>query len=279
MKLYSLETEKFKADGGAMFGVVPKAMWERIYPADENNLCKCACRSLLIDDGERKILIDTGIGQKLDYEYAKHHYLFEDDNILKSLKKIGIKPDEITDIILTHLHFDHCGGTSELDENGNNVLSFKNANIWVSKAQWDWAIHPNRREKPAYLSENLEPIQASGKMKFIHENMFLTPEVELRIFNGHTEGLVSVFINIGNRRLVFAGDLLPAKPYIRMSFIASYDIQPLVSIQEKELLLKEMLENDDILFLQHDYYSEACSLKMTPKGIRENKNYKINELV
>jgi len=278
IRVYALETGNFKADGGAMFGVVPKAMWERIYPADENNLCPCACRSLLVDTGEKKILIDTGIGDKLDPDYAKFHYLFGNDNLLKSLNQVGFAPNDITDIILTHLHFDHCGGTTNFDAQGNSQIVFTNADIWVSKSQWDWAMNPNRREKPAYLKENLDPLARYSRLKLVENPFFLTPEIELRFFNGHTKGLMSVFINLGKHRLVFAGDLLPAIPYIRLSFTAAYDIFPLTVIEEKQAFLQELLENQDILFLQHDINAEACTLKITPKGIRENEIFKVNEI-
>jgi glyoxylase-like metal-dependent hydrolase (beta-lactamase superfamily II) len=278
IRVFSLETGNFKADGGTMFGVVPKVMWERIYPADENNFCPCACRSLLVVTGDRTILIDTGIGDKLDPDYAKFHYLFGDDNLLKSLKQVGFAPEDITDVILTHLHFDHCGGTTNFDAQGNSQIVFSNADIWVSKSQWNWAMNPNRREKAAYLKENLDPLARSARLKLVENPFFLTPDVELRFYDGHTKGLMSVFINLGNRRLVFAGDLLPAIPYIRLSFTAAYDISPLTSIEEKEVFLKELLDNDDILFMQHDINAEACTLKMTPKGIRENEILKVNEI-
>jgi glyoxylase-like metal-dependent hydrolase (beta-lactamase superfamily II) len=278
IRIISLETGNFKADGGAMFGVVPKAMWERIYPADENNLCSCACRSLLVLTDDKIILIDTGIGDKLDPDYAKFHYLFGNDDLLKSLNQVGFSPEDITDVILTHLHFDHCGGTTSFDAQGNSQIVFSNADIWVSKQQWNWAMKPNRREKPAYLKENLDPLARSARLKLVEKPFFLTPNVELRFFNGHTQGLMAVFINLGNRRLVFAGDLLPAIPYIRLSFTAAYDIFPLTSIEEKTEFLSELLENDDILFLQHDINAEACTLKMTAKGIRENEILKVNEI-
>ena len=278
IRVYSLETGNFKADGGAMFGVVPKAMWERVYPADENNLCSCACRCLLVDTGDKKILIDSGIGDKLDPDYARFYYFFGEDSLLKSLKQIGLAPEDITDVILTHLHFDHCGGTTNFDAQGNSQIVFYKANIWASKLQWDWAMSPNRREEPVYLKENLEPLARSSRLKLVEKPFFLTPNVELRFFNGHTKGLISVFVNLGERRLVFAGDLLPAIPYIRLSFTAAYDIFPLTSIEEKEAFLNELYDNQDLLFLQHDINSEACSLKMTPKGIRENKILKVDEI-
>lgn len=278
IKLHTIETVNFKADGGTMFGCVPKSMWQKVYPSDDSNLCPCSVRSLLIETGDRKILIDTGIGDKLDPEYAKHFYLFGEDTLLSSLTKVGCKPEDITDVILTHLHYDHCGGLTAYNESGESEILFKNATIWVGKEQWDWAITPNRREKAAYLKENLDPIAKSDKVKFVAENTEIIPGIELRLFYGHTHGLMSVFINMGQRRLVFAGDLLPAVPYVKLSFNAAYDIMPLLTIQEKQNLLNEMVENDDVLFLQHDYYTEVCTLINTAKGIRENVKAKLNEI-
>ncbi len=201
IKVYSIETQNFKADGGAMFGVVPKQMWERVYNADDKNLCECACRCLLIDTGDKKILVDTGIGTKLHPNYAKYHYLFGDDDLLSSLKSIGVQPTDITDVVLTHLHFDHCGGLTVFDENNQSKILFNKAKVWVSKTQWNWANKPNRREKSAYLKENLEPLASYPNLQFVEDNTFMCPEIEFRLFNGHTIGLMSVFINMGNRRL------------------------------------------------------------------------------
>lgn len=279
MKISSIETGNFKVDGGAMFGVVPKVMWESIYECDEKNLCNCACRSMLIEIDGRKILVDTGIGDKLEGDHVKYYYLNGKDSLLKSLKNKGLDPKDITDIVLTHLHFDHCGGCSGKTSDGDLFLVFENADIWVSKSQWDWANNPNQREKPAYLEENLKPLEKSGKLKLVKSDMFIIPEVELRICNGHTKGLMSVFVKFNDRHIVFAGDLVPALPYLRDSYISAYDVLPLVAMEEKQNLLKELVENDDVLFFQHDINVEACTLKMTPKGVRENKIFKLHEIL
>jgi len=278
MEIHSIETGNFKVDGGAMFGVVPKVLWELLYPADEHNLCPCACRSMLIKQEDRVILVDTGIGDKLEADFAKHYHMFGDDTLLKSLAEQDISPEDVTDVIHTHLHFDHCGGTIGKSENGDLYPAFPNANLWVSKAQWESANEPNLREKPAFLEENIRPMESSGKLRLVKENTELIPGVELRLFNGHTTGLMAVTANTGTRRVVFAGDVMPAMPYIRLPYISAYDVEPLTVLDEKQALLKEIEANRDILFFQHDINTEACSLKQTPKGIREDKTLKIKDL-
>ncbi|MFP4663086.1 MAG: MBL fold metallo-hydrolase [Bacteroidales bacterium] len=278
MKIHSIETENFKVDGGAMFGVVPKVLWQKLYPADENNLCPCACRSMLIQENEKNILVDAGIGNKLHPDFARHYHLFGEETLLASLKKINVEPEDITDLILTHLHFDHCGGASKIEANGKLKLTFPNAKIWVSKAQWESANNPNLREKPAYLEENLIPLKESGKLQIFEEDFYLTPNVRIRLYHGHTFGLATVFVNTGKQRVIFAGDLLPASPYIRLPYISAYDIYPLRSLDEKQTLLQEAYNNGDILFFQHDINTEACSLKQTPKGIREDKTLRLKDI-
>ncbi len=278
MKIYSVETGNFKVDGGAMFGVVPKVLWGRLYPVDEKNFCPCAVRSMLIVDGNKKVLVDTGIGNKLQEDFTKHYHLFGKDDLITSLKKIGFAPEDITDVIMTHLHFDHCGGTIGRDNKGNLYPVFPNADIIVSNAQWEAAMNPNLREKPAFLNENLIPIKTSGKLNLMDAPGMLTDNIELRFYNGHTKGLISVLVNTGKNRVVFAGDVIPAIPYIRLPYISAYDIEPLVTLNEKKALLEEINNNGDVLFLQHDINTEACTLTKTKKGIRENKTFKLNEI-
>lgn len=278
MEIYSVETGNFKVDGGAMFGVVPKSLWSRLYPADNSNLCPCACRSMLIKDQDRIVLIDTGIGDKLHPDFAKHYHMFGDETLLDSLRSLSVSPKDVTDIVHTHLHFDHCGGTIGKDGENKSYPVFPHAKLHVSKAQWESANQPNLREKPALLNENIQPMVESGKLNLVDENTWLTPRIELRKYNGHTTGLMLVFVHTGNRRVVFAGDLMPAVPYIRLPYISAYDIEPLTAIEEKQALLKEVYEHGDILFFQHDINTEACTLKETPKGYREDKLFKLDEI-
>lgn len=278
MEINIIETKNFKIDGGAMFGVVPKTLWSRYYPADELNLCACAARSLLIKDGNKKILVDSGIGNKLEPDIAKHYHMFGNYDLITSLKENNTDPEEITDVILTHLHFDHCGGNTDYDNNNNIYPVFPNANIWISKDQCLSAKDPNLREKPAFIKENIEPLEAFHKINQIEKDTYITENVELRLFNGHTSGLISVFINHNDKKFVFAGDLLPAVPYIRIPYISAYDILPLKSIDEKQQLLNELIKENGILIFQHDYYTEACDLKQTNKGIRENNKFKLKEI-
>jgi glyoxylase-like metal-dependent hydrolase (beta-lactamase superfamily II) len=278
MEIHSIETGNFKVDGGAMFGVVPKTLWERIYPADDMNLCPCACRSMLIRKDNKVILVDTGIGDKLHPDFAKHYHMFGNDSLLNSLAKHGVSPEDVTDVIHTHLHFDHCGGTIGKSDNGDLFQVFPNANLWVSNDQWISANNPNLREKPAFLKENIQPMESSGKLRLVEKNTELMPGVELRLFNGHTHGLMAVIADTGKQRVVFAGDVMPAMPYIRLPYISAYDVEPLTALDEKQALLKEMETSGDILFFQHDINTEACSLKQAQKGIREDKTFKIKDI-
>lgn len=255
-------------DGGAMFGVVPKTLWMNKYPANEKNLCNCAIRSLLIDTGEQVILIDTGIGTKLEEKASKFYYLNGDDTLEKSLQKNGYSTNDITDVILTHLHFDHCGGATKYSDDGKYIeTTFKNAKYWCNKTQWEWAINPNRREKPAYMVENLVPLKESGQLNFIENDIELYPNIFIKIFYGHTQGLILPYIQYNDKVIFYAGDLLPAAANIPISYIASYDILPLTTINEKIEVLEEAAENNHILFFQHDLYNECCTVKKSPKGI------------
>lgn len=278
MQLFNIETGKFKADGGTMFGVVPKPLWQRKYEADENNLCSIADRALLIDNGDRKILIDTGIGDKQDEKYLSFHHLHGDDNLVKSIHSSGYQEKDITDIILTHLHWDHCGGAVLRDPNGELKIRFPNANIWVSKEQWEWAISPNIREAPAFLEENILPLQESGKLKLVEKEGEIIPGIEVKIFLGHTKGLMLPIINKNGQKVLFAGDLIPVMANIPLVYVASFDIFPLETIKEKETILKQAVEENWIIVLQHDLNVEACTVKNTPKGIREDKILKISDI-
>ncbi len=278
MKLFAIETGNLKLDGGAMFGVVPKVMWNKVYPADENNLCNWAMRCLLIDDGERRILIDNGIGDKQDEKFLKHYYLNGDDTLEKSLAKYGYTPDDITDNILTHLHFDHCGGSIKYDENKNLIPAFKNATYWVSKPQFEWATNPNRREKASFLKENILPIQESGQLKLVEEEGEIIPNIYAKIFNGHTEGQIIPHVNVNGKTIAFMADLLPATVHVPMPWVMSYDTKPLITLKDKERFFKEALEENVILFFEHDLYNECASIEMTEKGVRVKETFTLFEL-
>lgn len=278
MKLYSIETGNLKLDGGAMFGVVPKVMWNKKYPADDNNLCNWAMRCLLIVDGDRKILIDNGIGDKQDEKFLKHYYLNGDFSLEKSLAKYGFSTDDITDMVLTHLHFDHCGGSIKYNEEGQLVPAFKNATYWTTKTQFEWATNPNRREKASYLKENILPIHESGQLNLIEEEGEFIPNVYAKIFNGHTDGQLIPHIQMNGKTIAFMADLLPSTAHVPMPWVMAYDTKPLMTLKDKERFYKEALEENVILFFEHDLYNECCSIEMTEKGVMVKEIFKLETL-
>jgi glyoxylase-like metal-dependent hydrolase (beta-lactamase superfamily II) len=277
MNLYPVETGNFKLDGGAMFGVVPKSMWQKNNPADSNNLCNWAMRSLLIEDGDRLILIDTGIGDKQSERFFSHFHLNGDYTLDNSLKKLGFHANDITDVILTHLHFDHVGGAVKR-KNDKFQLVFPNAKYWSNENHWNWAINPNPREKVSFLEENMIPIQESGHLNFIKKGDELGSEISFLMVNGHTESQMIPHIKYKEETIVFAADLIPSVGHIPIPYIPSYDTRPLLSMDEKTKFLKEAYDKDYILFLEHDAYNQSCKLKETEKGIRFNGNLKIEDL-
>ncbi|MCD4665628.1 MAG: MBL fold metallo-hydrolase [Bacteroidales bacterium] len=278
MELYKIETGSFKLDGGAMFGVVPKVIWNDIYPADENNLCNWALRCLLVVDGDRKILIDNGIGEKQDEKFLKHYHLNGDATLESSLTKIGYTSDNITDMVLTHLHFDHCGGSIKKLGEDNYVPAFKNATYWISQAQWDWATKPNRREKASFLKENILPIKESGQLKIVDKEGELFPGFEVRFFNGHTDGQIIPYIKYNDKTIVFMADLLPSTAHVPMPYIMAYDTRPLITMKEKAAFFKEAIKNDYVLFFEHDIFNECCTLKETEKGPRVKDVFSLNDI-
>ena len=286
MKLYSINTGYFKLDGGAMFGVVPKTIWNKINPADENNLCSWALRCLLIEDGDRLILIDNGNGDKQDAKFFSHYHLHGDDTLEKSLAKYGFTKNDITDVFLTHLHFDHCGGSIKR-EGDKLVPNFPNATFWSNKEHWEWATEPNEREKASFLKENILPIQESGKLKFMEVvkgnesklgEVNFSETISVRFVNGHTQGMMVPQISYKSKKVVFMADLLPSAGHIPIPYIMAYDMQPLLSLQEKKLFLKEAVENDYILFFEHDPVHECCTLQHTERGIRPKEFFKLEEI-
>ena len=286
MKLYSINTGYFKLDGGAMYGVVPKSMWNKINPADENNLCSWALRCLLIEDGDRLILIDNGNGDKQDAKFFSHYYLHGDDTLDKSLAKYGFSKDDITDVFLTHLHFDHCGG-SIVREGDKLVPAFKNAMYWSNKEHWDWAVYPNEREKASFLKENILPIEESGKLQFIEVTggidgklgkTFFTDNISVRFVSGHTESMMLPQIKYNDKTVVFMADLLPSAGHIPIPYVMAYDMFPLTTLNEKKSFLKEAVEGDYILFFEHDPVYECCNLQQTERGIRAKDYFKLEEI-
>ena len=286
MKLYSINTGYFKLDGGAMFGVVPKTIWNKINPADENNLCSWALRCLLIEDGDRLILVDNGNGDKQDAKFFSHYHLHGDDTLEKSLAKYGFTKNDITDVFLTHLHFDHCGGSIKR-EGDKLVPNFPNATFWSNKEHWEWATEPNEREKASFLKENILPIQESGKLKFMEVvkgnesklgEVNFSETISVRFVNGHTQGMMVPQISYKSKKVVFMADLLPSAGHIPIPYIMAYDMQPLLSLQEKKLFLKEAVENDYILFFEHDPVHECCKLQLTERGIRPKEFFKLEDI-
>ncbi len=279
MQLHSINTGYFKLDGGAMFGVVPKTIWNKTNPADENNLCTWAMRCLLIENENRLILIDNGIGDKQDAKFLSHYYLHGDDTLDKSLKKLGFCKNAITDVILTHLHFDHCGG-SIIREGGKLVPAFKNATYWSNQEHWDWATKPNAREKPSFLEENILPIKESGQLKFVPniEGFHFLDDIKIGFAYGHTHAMMLPQINYKGKTLVYMADLLPSVGHIPLPYVMAYDMFPLKTLNEKKLFLAEACEKNYILFLEHDAINECCTLKMTEKGIRLNQTFKLTAI-
>jgi glyoxylase-like metal-dependent hydrolase (beta-lactamase superfamily II) len=274
MKLFPIHITNFKIDGGSMFGVIPKVLWNKKYPANENNLCNWALRSLLIDTGEKVILIDNGYGDKQDEKFFSHVYLNGGDGLEGALQKYGYSFDDITDIILTHLHTDHCGGGVKFNSDKTGYeLTFKNANYWVSKPQWEWAMNPNKQEGAAFLKENLIPMQESGHLKFIESNCELYPGIELRLFDGHTVGQVIPFIHSEGETIVFVADLIPSTAHIPLVWNMAYDVYPMKMLQEKETFLNEAAEKNYTLFFQHDLYNECASVHKTEKGVKVKETF------
>ncbi len=278
MQLHKIEAGNFMADGGAIFGVVPKVMWEKKYPCNDKNYCNLAMRCLLVKTGNRVVLIDTGIGGKQSEKFFSYQHLNGDDSLEKSFKAIDTTYEEVTDIILTHLHFDHCGGAVMRDDNGDLALTFPNATHWVAQAQWDNFNNSNVREGSVYFKENITPVLEAGKLEYIHENTHLIPEIEMRIFNGHTKGQIIPFIKYKNKTLIYTADLIPVMASIPEAWVAAYDTDPITAMSEKKELIKEAVDNNYILFFEHDLYNECCNLVQTEKGITNGESFKLESI-
>ncbi len=279
MKIYPIQSGNFKLDGGAMFGVVPKSIWGKTNPSDSQNLIPMSTRCLLIEDGERLILVDTGLGSKQTEKFFSHYALFGDFSLDSSLAAQGFHRDEITDVFLTHLHFDHCGGSIQWNRDRTGYEpAFKNANFWSNQQHWDWAVHPNSREKASFLKENILPIQESGQLNFVSENPFQQLGFDVIIMDGHTEKQMLPKISYQGKTIVFMADLLPTTGHIPLPYIMGYDIRPLQTLKEKKDFLNEAADNEYFLFLEHDAYSEICTVKHTEKGVRLKATYQFKDL-
>ncbi|KAB1159006.1 MBL fold metallo-hydrolase [Tenacibaculum aiptasiae] len=279
MRIYPIETGNFKLDGGAMFGVVPKSLWERTNPADEKNMISMSMRCMLIEDGDRLTLIDTGIGNKQSDKFFGYYYLFGDFSLDASLAKYGFHRDDITDVFLTHLHFDHCGGAIQWNKFRTGYEpAFKNARFWSNQRHWDWAIHPNAREKASFLQENILPIQESGQLNFLHLNAKDYVGFDVLFKDGHTEKQMLPKIEYQDKTLVFMADLLPTAGHIPLPYVMGYDTRPLLTLKEKEAFLNEAADKEYYLFLEHDAYNEVITVKHTEKGVRLKDSYKFTDV-
>ncbi len=277
MKLFPIHISNFKIDGGSMFGVVPKALWQSKYPADEDNLCSWSLRSLLIDTGDRVVLIDTGHGDKQDKKFFSHVHLFGGEGLEGAINKNGYSLEDVTDVVLTHLHADHCGGAVRFNESKTDYeLTFSNANYWVSKSHWDWAATPNKQEGASFLKENIVPIKDSGKLKLVEKDGELFPGIKVRLFNGHTVGQMIPFIETGEETIVFMADLIPSVTHIPLVWNMAYDVRPMDMIKEKENFLNEAAEGNYTLFFQHDLYNECASVQQTEKGVRLKETFNLS---
>ena len=285
MNLYAINTGYFKLDGGAMFGVVPKVIWNKIYPADNNNLINMAMRCLLVEDEGRLILIDNGIGNKQDAKFFSHYDLHGDASLDTSLAQHGFHRDDITDVLLTHLHFDHCGG-SIVREGDKLVPAFKNATYWSNEAHWQWAVQPNAREKASFLKENILPIHESGQLKFIsnntqgaiQNNIPFSDVISIHFAEGHTASMMLPHIRYKEKSIVFMADLIPMAGHIPLPYIMAYDMFPLTTLNEKKTFLEEAVSNDFILFFEHDPVTECCTLQQTDKGVRILETFDLNTI-
>jgi len=279
MKLHTIDTGFFKLDGGAMFGVVPKTMWQKLNEPDSNNMCTWAMRCLLIEDGKQLILVDCGLGDKQDAKFFSHYEPHGDASLEKSLNQLGFTADDVTDVLLTHLHFDHCGGAIKKSNTGTLYPAFKNAVYWSNEQHWLWATMPNAREKASFLKENILPIQQSGQLRFAENgSREINPNITLKTVSGHTESMFTPHIKAGDKTLIYCADLFPSMAHIPLPYVMAYDTRPLLTLDEKRKTLDEALADNCYLFFEHDKSNECCSLKQTERGIREDEVFKLSEV-
>ena len=283
MTIYPLNTGNFKLDGGAMFGVVPKTLWQKTNPADVNNMCDWSMRCLLIEDGDRLILIDAGIGDKQSEKFFSHYYLSDENSMIPNLNRLDFSPEDITDVFLTHLHFDHCGGAIKWNKERTGFEPvFKNATYWSTDKHWKWATEPNPREKASFLTENIMPIQESGQLKFVDRIGDYTKNVfnnfDVLFVDGHTESMMIPHIHYKGKTIVFMADLLPSVGHIPLPYVMGYDTRPLITLSEKERFLSKAEKEQFVLFLEHDSVNECATLIQTEKGIRLDNTFKFHDL-
>ena len=283
MKIHVIETGLFKLDGGAMFGVVPKTLWQKTNPSDDNNMCTWALRCLLIEDGKRLMLVDTGIGDKQSEKFFSHYHLQGNDSLIGSIRKAGFHEDDITDVMLTHLHFDHCGGAIAWNSQKDGYRPvFKNAIYWSNAAHWQWATEPNAREKASFLAENILPIQESGQLKFVERTGSFSkevfPNIDLLFVDGHTDSMMIPHINYKGKTIVFMADLLPSVGHIPLPYVMGYDTRPLITLEEKGTFLHTAATQNFVLFLEHDSVNECCTLQHTEKGVRLAETFAFSSL-
>ncbi|VAV86083.1 MBL-fold metallo-hydrolase superfamily [hydrothermal vent metagenome] len=284
MKLYPINSGNFKLDGGAMFGVVPKSLWQKTNPADTNNMIDIAARCLLIEDGNRLILIDTGMGNKQSDKFFGYYYLWGNDTIDNSLKQYGFHRDDITDVFMTHLHFDHCGGSIQWNKDRTGYEpAFKNAHFWSNHNHWRWAVYPNKREKASFLKENILPMKDSGQLKFIslpEKDILKKSELGFDVFfaNGHTDKQMLPMINYKGKTIVFMADLIPTVGHLPIPFVMGYDTRPLLTLDEKERFLNLAADNNYYLFLEHDAHNEIITVQHTDKGVRLKDMFTLNDI-
>jgi len=280
MKLYTVNAGHFKLDGGAMFGVVPKSLWNKANPADENNMCSWALRCLLIEHGNYRILVDTGMGDKQDEKFFGHYYMHGDDTLEKSLAQHGFTPDDITDVFLTHMHFDHVGGAIKRDETGALVPTFPKALYWSTTKHFAAATAPNDREKASFLKENILPIEEHGLLRFaeVADGEEWLQDIRIRHVNGHTDDMMLPQIKYNDTTILYCADLLPSVHHIPTPWVMAYDMRPLETMKEKKSILQEAVANNWVLYFEHDPVNECCTLQQTEKGIRVKDIFKLSEL-
>ncbi|MGX1928010.1 MBL fold metallo-hydrolase [Flagellimonas sp. 2504JD4-2] len=284
MTIYPVETGNFKLDGGAMFGVVPKSIWNKTNPADSNNMIDLAARCLLIEDAGRLILIDNGLGNKQSEKFFSYYYRWGNHSLDNSLKQLGFHRNDITDVFLTHLHFDHCGGSIQWNKDKTGYEpAFKNARFWTNQNHWDWATKPNARERASFLKENLLPMEESGQLNFVqqHDASFLEEsQLGFGIFfvDGHTEKMMIPYIKYKGKTIVFMADLVPTVGHIPLPYVMGYDTRPLLTLEEKGQFLNNAAENNLLLFFEHDAHNQLCSLKQTEKGVRLDELFSFDEI-